>query len=275
MIDILLTYNKTLYNSCKIKIGLLLSFLLFFSRKQRKRQVMPNKKLELQVFPFFVNTTFFWSGEKKKLCIILKEKSNVAFDDDNEGEEKTLNNEKEAFSNSGCYDKDWVLSTNEQQKLNTLICCLCNQIANKAVELQCDEHENIETTYVIGEECLQRYLKQSNGKCPIGQHDHCEFSKSKIARQQVSDLLVICPRQYDLQKRQSKEGTNTGEKGWHGNETSQCNYKGKIREIEDHLNNSCQLISTQHIISLVKELQSQLKTEKLQTVLSSFFFFGK
>ncbi|ETO01277.1 hypothetical protein RFI_36163, partial [Reticulomyxa filosa] len=98
------------------------------------------QKIGVASFPFFETQLFFGVEKKKQLSML-------AFDDDNEGEEKTLNNEKEAFSNSGCYDKDWVLSTNEQQKLNTLICCLCNQIANKAVELQCDEHENIETTY--------------------------------------------------------------------------------------------------------------------------------
>ncbi|ETO11328.1 hypothetical protein RFI_26049, partial [Reticulomyxa filosa] len=97
------------------------------------------------------------------------------------------------------------------------------------------------------------------GKCPIQQHDHCEFVKDKSLRQQVSDLLVTCPRQYDLKKNQSKEE--------HENE---CNYKRKIGEMKDHLDNSCRLISIQHIILLVKELQSQLQAEKLQTVLSPF-----
>ncbi|ETO03134.1 hypothetical protein RFI_34276 [Reticulomyxa filosa] len=100
------------------------------------------------------------------------------------------------------------------------------------------------------------YLKQSNGKCPIQQHNHCEFVKNKSLRQQVSDLLVTCPRQYDLKKKE------------HENE---CNYKEKISEMKDHLDNSCQLISIRQIISLVKELQSQ-------TVLSLFlkiFFFKK
>ncbi|ETN99820.1 hypothetical protein RFI_37647, partial [Reticulomyxa filosa] len=96
-------------------------------------------------------------------------------------------------------------------------------------------------------ECLQSYLKQNNGKCPIQQHEKCEFSKSKITRQQVSDLLVICPRQYDLKKRESKEGTTLGEKE---EDESQCDYKGKIKEMKDHLNKSCQLISTQQIIAL-------------------------
>ncbi|ETO00601.1 hypothetical protein RFI_36839, partial [Reticulomyxa filosa] len=103
--------------------------------------------------------------------------------------EKKVENEKETFSSSGCYNKDWILLTNNQQKLNHLICCICKQVANNAVELQCDEHENTEQVYLAGEECLQMYLKQNNGKCPIQQHDHCEFVKNKSLIKQVSDLL--------------------------------------------------------------------------------------
>ncbi|ETO33722.1 hypothetical protein RFI_03383, partial [Reticulomyxa filosa] len=198
---------------------------------------------------------------------------------DDEGEDKNLENERETFSSSGCYAKAWVLLTNDSQKLNNLFCCLCNQIANNAVELQCNDHENVEQAYLAGEECLQTYLKQNNEKCPIGQHDHCEFSKSKITRQQVSDLLVICPRQYDMQKEQSNEGIKTGEKGECENEsnwnlTSQCNFKGKIKEMKDHLDKSCQLISIHQTFSLqivllvvcifkeLKEMQTEIKRLK-------------
>ncbi|ETO24505.1 hypothetical protein RFI_12652 [Reticulomyxa filosa] len=101
-----------------------------------------------------------------------------------ERDDKKLENKKETFSSSGCYNKDWVLLTNKPQKLSTLVCCICKQIANNAVELHCDEHENAEQVHLVGEECLQMYLKQNNDKCPIQQHDHCEFSKSKTLRQQ-------------------------------------------------------------------------------------------
>ncbi|ETO28796.1 hypothetical protein RFI_08330, partial [Reticulomyxa filosa] len=104
--------------------------------------------------------------------------------------------------------------------------------------------------------------KQNNGKCPIQQHEHYEFSKN---------LLVICPRQYDLKKKQSKEGTILKEKEEHEN---QCNYKGKIKKMKDHSDKSCQLISTQQIIALVKELQLQLQTEKLKTVLLFLCFYN-
>ncbi|ETO11706.1 hypothetical protein RFI_25670 [Reticulomyxa filosa] len=113
-----------------------------------------------------------------------------------ERDEINLENEIETFFSSGCYNKDLVLLTNNQQKLSHLICCICNQIANNAVKLQCNEHENTRQVYLVGEKCLQTYLKQSNDKCPIQQHDH------------------------------SKEWTKLGEKEGHEDE---CNYKGKIR----------------------------------------------
>ncbi|ETO18000.1 hypothetical protein RFI_19295 [Reticulomyxa filosa] len=76
-----------------------------------------------------------------------------------EREEKKVENEKEIFFSSDCYNKDWILLTNNEQKLNHLICCICKQIANNAVELQCDEHQNDGKVYLVGEECLQVYLK--------------------------------------------------------------------------------------------------------------------
>ncbi|ETO07798.1 hypothetical protein RFI_29594, partial [Reticulomyxa filosa] len=61
-----------------------------------------------------------------------------------ESEEKNLENQKETFSFSGCFKKEWLLLTNKPQKLNALMCCICNQIANNAMELHCDEHENVD-----------------------------------------------------------------------------------------------------------------------------------
>ncbi|ETO34717.1 hypothetical protein RFI_02373, partial [Reticulomyxa filosa] len=68
--------------------------------------------------------------------------------------------------------------------------------------------------------------------------------------------------------KQSKEGIILGEKEVR---ESQCSYKGKIKEMKDHLDKSCQLISIQQIIALIKELQLQLQTEKVKTVLLLFF----
>ncbi|ETO00619.1 hypothetical protein RFI_36821, partial [Reticulomyxa filosa] len=150
------------------------------------------------------------------------------------------------FSISGCYNKDWISLTNEPQKLNTWTCLLCKQIANNAVELHCDEHENFEQIFLIGEECLRQYLQQSNRKCPVGQHDHCEFFKSKTARQSVSELLVMCPRQYKSNEDlQLSERTKTRE-----DEKSICRFKGEIKEVQHHLETSCQLLASRQNNSL-------------------------
>ncbi|ETO01620.1 hypothetical protein RFI_35820, partial [Reticulomyxa filosa] len=106
-----------------------------------------------------------------------------------ESEEKKLENQIETFSLFGCFKKEWLSLTSKPQKLNTLTCCICSQIANNAMELHCDEHETADQVYLVGEQCLQNYLKQNNGKCPIQQHDHCEFSQNKTVRKSVSELL--------------------------------------------------------------------------------------
>ncbi|ETN97149.1 hypothetical protein RFI_40382, partial [Reticulomyxa filosa] len=159
------------------------------------------------------------------------------------------------------------------------------------------------------EECLQKYLKQNNGKCPIQQHAHCEFSQNKAVRKLVSELLVICPRQFDLKKGQSNEGIKSGgEEGELWNESNpnlnlnlnlnsknncNCNFKGKMKDLKDHLDKSCNLISNKQNIpseivnelnvmseqirelqNVVKDLQLQLQlqSEKVQTILSYLFF---
>ncbi|ETO29476.1 hypothetical protein RFI_07644, partial [Reticulomyxa filosa] len=204
--------------------------------------------------------------------------------------EEGQENKSETFSLSGCYKKAWISSTNRPQKLNKLICCLCSGIANNAIELQCDEHDNAKHVYLLGDECLQNYLKMSNGKCPIEQHDHCKFSKNKAIREQISELLVICPRQYDLSKHLL---SNKGRKKEEKNELSlksksNCNFKGKIKDVKDHLDNSCDLNSIEQRISfevqknlhvtngrieqlqnVVKNLQSQLQFEKVRVVLKN------
>ncbi|ETO05543.1 hypothetical protein RFI_31852 [Reticulomyxa filosa] len=161
-----------------------------------------------------------------------------------------MQKQKDNLSLSECYNKDWVSLTNEPQGLSTLICCLCKQIANNAVELRCDEHENVEHVYLVGEECLQKYLKQSQGKCPIEQHNHCEFSQNKMARKLVSELLISCPRQFNLKERQVNEGIKSAEENvneLNSNSKSTCNYKGKIKGLNDHLD-KCNLISNKEII---------------------------
>ncbi|ETO00297.1 hypothetical protein RFI_37150, partial [Reticulomyxa filosa] len=130
-----------------------------------------------------------------------------------------------------------------------------------------------------------------NGKCPIQQHEHCEFSQVKTAKKLVSELLVICPRQFDLTKEQLNGGIKSGEEGEPWNESNpnlnlnlnlnsknncNCDYKGKIKDLKDHLDKSCNLIPTKQSIPYeiinqlnamngqIKELQNVVKDLQLQ-----------
>ncbi|ETO35649.1 DNA repair protein RecN [Reticulomyxa filosa] len=191
-------------------------------------------------------------------------------------EEKKLENQTEMFSLSGCFKKEWLSLTNDSQRLDTLICCICNQIANDAMELHCDEHENADQVYLVGEQFLQKYLKQSNGKYLIQQHDHCEFSQSKTVRKSVCELLVLCPRQFNLKKEQIKIGED-GENWSESNPNSKnnCNFKGKIKDLKDHLDKSCNSISNKQNIpsGIVNELNVVSgQTKELQNVYKHVIF---
>ncbi|ETO05775.1 hypothetical protein RFI_31621, partial [Reticulomyxa filosa] len=191
-------------------------------------------------------------------------------------EKKNLEKQKQMFSFSDCFNKEWLSLTNKPQKLNTLICCICKQIVNHAMELHCDKHENVDQVYLVGEECLQKYLKQNNGKCPIQQHDYCKFSQSRSMAKVVSELSVICPQQFELKKNESNEEIKS-EEHWNEsnlNSKTGCNYEGKIKDLKDHLDKSCNLISNKQNISseimnrlkelpnMIKNLQSQIKKMK-------------
>ncbi|ETO18324.1 hypothetical protein RFI_18953 [Reticulomyxa filosa] len=88
-------------------------------------------------------------------------------------------------------------------------------VAKDAVELICKEHENETRGLIAGERCLEEYLKANENQCPIGNHSNCEFLKTRLARQKVNDLRVICPRQYQAKKDddddQSDHNSNTVE----------------------------------------------------------------
>ncbi|ETO04705.1 hypothetical protein RFI_32693, partial [Reticulomyxa filosa] len=122
--------------------------------------------------------------------------------------------------------------------LKNLQCLLCSQIANNAMELTCDEHEEQEGTLVIGEQCLMKYLKENNNKCPIGKHGTCNYVKGRTARKYICDLKVICPRQFmkhsnQKEENETKEGDISMEDG--------CAFKGKISEVKEHLENACSM----------------------------------
>ncbi|ETN97856.1 hypothetical protein RFI_39670, partial [Reticulomyxa filosa] len=131
-----------------------------------------------------------------------------------------------------CYNKHWISLLNKEETVNKFICLLCKQVAYNAVELSCREHENMEE------------------KCPIEQHDSCEYSKNRLAQQEISSLIVMCPRQYQMthgvEHKATHIGTMEDDEGSNVNEynLSQkqgCNYRGTIKGLKEHLETSCRL----------------------------------
>ncbi|ETO25236.1 WD-40 repeat protein [Reticulomyxa filosa] len=94
-----------------------------------------------------------------------------------------------------CYNKDWISFSVKSSTLKNFQCLLCKQIANNAMELICNEHKDYKES-VIGEQCLLKYLNENNNKCPIGDHNNCNYIKGQTARNCINELRVICPRQF-------------------------------------------------------------------------------
>ncbi|ETO27000.1 hypothetical protein RFI_10134 [Reticulomyxa filosa] len=142
------------------------------------------------------------------------------------------------FCDQSCFDKHWVLQLNEKEQVNHFICLICKQVANRPVDIDCPEHEDTEEPLIAGENCLKQYLKNNNNTCPVQPHDGPRYSKNKPLKKQIDELNVICPHQFqqDLKITKNEEGETEGK-------TSQipnCNFKGKMKELNEHLD-SCPL----------------------------------
>ncbi|ETO27446.1 WD-40 repeat protein [Reticulomyxa filosa] len=137
-----------------------------------------------------------------------------------------------------CLDKNWILQSNQSEQINHLICLICKQVAHNPVEISCTQHKDMDESLIVGEDCLQQFLENNHKTCPIQPHDGCEYYKMKSMQRHINDLMVVCPRQFqqDLKTLGKNEEGQTP-----GGTTSMCNFKGKIKDLEDHLNNSCSL----------------------------------
>ncbi|ETO23957.1 hypothetical protein RFI_13203 [Reticulomyxa filosa] len=133
------------------------------------------------------------------------------------------------LDNQACFDKNWVLHLNQEEQINYFICLVCKQVVNNPVEINCPQHEDTDEILIAGENCLKQLLINNNNTCPIQSHDGCQYSIIRSVRQLINDITVMCPRQFQRDLRQFKYVTMT------------CNFKGKIKDLSDHLNNSCSL----------------------------------
>ncbi|ETO34407.1 hypothetical protein RFI_02689, partial [Reticulomyxa filosa] len=100
-----------------------------------------------------------------------------------------------------CLDKNWILQTNQSGGINHFACLICKQVANNALESHCTQHEDMKEALIVGEYCLQQYLKSNSNSCPIQPHENPIFLKSRAVQQHVGDLIVVCPLQYENDQR--------------------------------------------------------------------------
>ncbi|ETO33237.1 hypothetical protein RFI_03870 [Reticulomyxa filosa] len=135
-----------------------------------------------------------------------------------------------------CYDKGWI----QWCKLELLeidICFECKQVVKDAMRLTCEQRKRGEVL-IIGKECLIKYMKENNGKYPSNKaHIDCNYKcvKSELVQERINQFKVKCPRQYQqLQARLNEKSTMT-------DSNPGCQYKGKIEDIQEHLEKSCPL----------------------------------
>ncbi|ETO08608.1 hypothetical protein RFI_28778, partial [Reticulomyxa filosa] len=135
-----------------------------------------------------------------------------------------------------CFNKDWILQLNKQEQTKHFVCLICRQIVNNPLEINCPEHENLDESLIVGENCLKNFLNDNQNSCPIQPHDGCQYSKNRPLQRQINDLIVMCPRQY---AQDSKAANPRPQQEETISEKINCDFKGKIKDLQDHLNTSC------------------------------------
>ncbi|ETO14133.1 hypothetical protein RFI_23236 [Reticulomyxa filosa] len=154
-------------------------------------------------------------------------------------ENRTMNTDEK--STLDCYDKAWVLLlSGSEGSVKNYECFLCQQITKNPMEINCIQHTN-EKMVIVGEDCLHQYLRENGQSCPIQKHSNCQYFKNTIIEQQIDNLSVICPRQYQFLV-QGKKHNELDFRNEMDESKFICKYKGPIRDIEDHLKTSCTLM---------------------------------
>ncbi|ETO32887.1 hypothetical protein RFI_04230, partial [Reticulomyxa filosa] len=125
-----------------------------------------------------------------------------------------------------CFNKDWLLRSNPPNKIGDFVCLICGQISNNPIEINCPQHQNLDGPLIVGEYCLEQFLSTNSNLCPVHLHSDCQYAKSRLARRCVSELSVMCPLQFEQDLKAP-------------NQRIKCNFNGKIRELNSHLDNSC------------------------------------
>ncbi|ETO09055.1 WD-40 repeat protein [Reticulomyxa filosa] len=140
----------------------------------------------------------------------------------------------EAFlsAQQACFNKNYFLELDQHDQLNDFICLICKQIVYEPFEINCTQHQNLDGLLLVGEHCLKKFLNDNPNSCPVEPHGTCQYAKSRLAQRYINELKITCPRQL-AQSQQQKGKAND----------IICNFVGKLKELNAHLNNSCPLNS--------------------------------
>ncbi|ETN99078.1 hypothetical protein RFI_38409, partial [Reticulomyxa filosa] len=143
---------------------------------------------------------------------LLKLKKVVKKDEWIRRRKKKRNNWNDPSSaRQSCLDKNWILQFNQPE--------------------QFEPFTYMDEIPVVDENCLEQFLKINPNSCPIQPHDNFIYFRCGVAKRFIGNLKIICPLQFqqDLQERQQR------------NEKVICDFKGKIKDLSNHLDNDCTL----------------------------------
>ncbi|ETN98501.1 hypothetical protein RFI_38990 [Reticulomyxa filosa] len=87
----------------------------------------------------------------------------------------------------------------------------------------------MDESLIVGENCLKQSFSQNPNSCPIESHNNCLYLQNRLAKRYIGKLDVICPRQFER-----GQGYEEGETSGFVN----CDFKGKIKQVDYHLENS-------------------------------------
>ncbi|ETO07498.1 WD-40 repeat protein, partial [Reticulomyxa filosa] len=152
-----------------------------------------------------------------------------------------------------CFDKNWILQSNQLEQVNHFLCLVCKQVANNPVEICCAQHKDMDESLIAGESCLKQFLDSNNNTCPKSKHleilQECVISKEKL-----KDL------KYHLDNSCSLKMVNCWFKSF------ECNQLCLEYELEKHLTSMMKYHFDLVIkkVALFKEIIQQQHEEKKQ-----------
>ncbi|ETO01621.1 hypothetical protein RFI_35819 [Reticulomyxa filosa] len=105
----------------------------------------------------------------------------------------------------------------------------------------------MDESLIVGENCLKQSFSQNPNSCPIESHNNCLYLQNRLAKRYIEKLDVICPRQFE----RKQDMQMTAQQGHEEEETHgfmSCGFKGKIKQVDDHLEKFLLFTSSQVLV---------------------------